>query len=117
MLNNFLLPNFLSVSLLLPIAAALSFTVGGVFMHHSEGLSKFIPSLMVYVTFLLGASFQTLATHQSGMGLTYILVLGLEAVIAVLFSAFLLKEGYSALKLVGIFLVTIGVVFLRSGNS
>jgi multidrug transporter EmrE-like cation transporter len=114
MLNNLFLSNLLSASLLLPIAAAFSFTVGGVFMQFSEGLSRFVPSLMVYVTFLLGASLQTLATRHSGMGLTYILVLGLEAVLAVLLSAFLLQEGYSMLKLTGIFLVVMGVVFLRS---
>ena len=67
MLNNFFLSNFLSASLLLPIAAAFSFTVGGVFMQFSEGLSRFVPSLMVYVTFLLGASLQTLATRHSGI--------------------------------------------------
>lgn len=117
MLNSLSLSNLLSTSLLLPIAAALSFTVGGVFMQLSEGLSRFIPSLIVYVTFLLGASLQTLATRYSGMGYTYILVLGLEAVLAVLFSAFLLKEGYSMAKLAGVFLVTVGVVFLRSSNS
>lgn len=115
--NNLLISNILSISVLLSIAAALSFTIGGVFMQLSEGLSKVLPSLMVYVMFLIGASLQTIATRYSGMGLTYILILGMEAVLAVLFSVLLFKEGYSSLKVTGIVLVTVGVVFLRTGNS
>jgi len=115
--NDFLVLNVLSISVLLSIAAALSFTVGGVFMQLSEGLSKALPSLMVYVMFLAGASLQTMATRYSGMGLTYILILGMEAVLAVLFSVLLFKEGYSFLNVAGMVLVTVGVVFLQTGNS
>ncbi len=96
------------------IGAALAFTTGGIFMQQSEGLTKWMPSVMVYLLFALGASLQTLVTRHSGMGLTYILVLGLEAVLATLFGIVLFKEGYSLLKISGIFLVTLGVVFLRT---
>lgn len=102
---------------LMAIAAALSFTVGGIFMQMSEGLSKFIPTLLIYGMFVMGASFQTLAMRQSEMGITYVLVLGLESVLAVLFSIFFFKEGYSSPKLLGVFLVVLGVVFLRSGEN
>jgi small multidrug resistance pump/quaternary ammonium compound-resistance protein SugE len=101
----------------MPVGAALSFTVGGVFMELSNGLSRPFASLMVYLMFGLGASLQALATQNTGMGITYILVLGLEAVLAVLFSAVLFREDYSALKLVGVFLVAVGITFLRSGNA
>jgi small multidrug resistance pump/quaternary ammonium compound-resistance protein SugE len=100
--------------LLMSFSSALSFTVGGIFMQLSEGLSKPLPSLLVYVMFGLGASLQTLATRQSGMGLTYILVVGLEALLAVVFSIVFFREGYSMTKLLGVFLVAMGVVFLRS---
>jgi multidrug transporter EmrE-like cation transporter len=57
---------------------------------------------------------QTLVTRQSGMGLSYVLILGLEVLMASLFGVVFFKEGYSALKLLGVFLVTIGVAVLRS---
>lgn len=111
---NALLSTLASASVLMPVGAALSFTVGGIFMELSNGLSRPFASLMVYVMFAAGASLQTLATQNSGMGLTYILVLGLEAVLAVVFSALLFREDYTFLKLAGIFLVTMGITFLRS---
>ncbi len=103
--------------LLMSFGSALSFTVGGIFMQLSDGLSKPLPSILVYVLFVMGASLQTLATRQSGMGLTYVLVVGLEAVLAVLFSILFFKEGYSIVKLIGIFLVAMGIMFLRSSAT
>jgi multidrug transporter EmrE-like cation transporter len=99
------------------IAAALAFTTGGVFMQLSHGLTKPFSSIMVYLLFAIGASLQTLVTRQSGMGLSYILVLGLEVLLSSLFACLFFKEGYSALKLFGVFLVTMGVVVLRSEAS
>ncbi|MCG9891563.1 MAG: SMR family transporter [Thermosynechococcaceae cyanobacterium MS004] len=99
------------------IAAALSFTVGGIFMQMSEGLSKLLPTLLLYGMFVTGASFQTLAMRKSEMGITYLLVLGLESVLAVIFSILFFKEGYSVPKLLGIFLIVLGVSFLRSAQS
>lgn len=100
--------------LLMTVSAALSFAIGGIFMEWSDGLSKPLPSLLVYVMFALGASCQALATHESGMGLAYVLVVGLEVVLAVIFSVVFFKEGYSFTKLIGVLLVTIGVVLLKS---
>jgi small multidrug resistance pump len=111
--------NFSPIALLSPtslmsIGAALSFTTGGIFMQLSHGLTKPLPTVLVYLLFALGASLQTLVTRQSGMGLSYVLILGLEVLMASLFSVVFFREGYSALKLFGIFLVTIGVAVLRS---
>lgn len=103
--------------LLMSFSSVLSFTVGGIFMQLSDGLSKPLPTLLVYLMFALGASLQTLATRESGMGLTYVLVIGLEAVLAVTFSILFFKEGYSMAKLVGVFLVAMGIVFLRSSAA
>jgi small multidrug resistance pump len=104
--------------LLIAIGAALSFVLGGVFMQMSQGFSQIIPTISIYLCFGLGATLQTLAMQKSGeMGITYVLIVGLEAVLAVGCGIFFFQEGYSSLKLVGITLVTIGVVLLRSGNS
>lgn len=100
------------------LGAAILFAIGGVFMSRSQGLSQMMPSLAMYGLFLGGASLQTLAINRAdGMALTYVLILGLEAILVMLFGTLILKEGYSVLKLVGIFLITIGVVLLRSGKA
>ena len=49
--------------------------------------------------------------------ITYVLILGLEAVLAVAFGILFFQEGSSPLKLVGITLVIIGVALLRSGSN
>lgn len=103
--------------LLMVLAAAVSFTVGGIFMKFSQGLSYLIPSLLVYFFFCTGASLQTLATGKSDLGGTYIFVLGLEAILALLFGVLLFKENYSFLKLLGVSLVVTGIIFLRTTNT
>ncbi len=84
---------------LMAAGAALFFAIGGIFMQLSDGLSNPMPSLLVYLMFAIGASIQTLAMPQSTMGITYIVVLALEAVLAILFGVLFFKEGYSFLKL------------------
>ncbi|GAB4156828.1 MAG: hypothetical protein Fur0046_36770 [Cyanobacteria bacterium J069] len=97
------------------ISAAVCYTIGGVFMQLSEGLTRFTPSLMIYVCFLGGASLQTYATRLAGvMGLSYILVLGLEAVLSVLFSVLIFREGYTSIKIAGLMLTVLGVALLRA---
>lgn len=100
--------------LLMAIAAALSYTIGGIFMKLSAGFSQLVPSLLVYLLFLIGASLQTYITHNSHLGITYVLVLGLEAMCAVLFSFFIFKESYTMLTIAGIFLIVLGTAFLRA---
>lgn len=103
--------------LLIVLAAAVFFTVGGVCMKLSQGLSHLTPSLLVYVFFCAGASLQTLAMSKSDLGVTYIFVLGLEAVLALLFGVLFFKEHYSFLKLLGVSLIVTGIIFLRTSNS
>ena len=43
------------------MAAALLFTVGGIFMKLSEGLTKFWPTAIVFALFVVGAALQKLA--------------------------------------------------------
>jgi multidrug transporter EmrE-like cation transporter len=100
--------------LFISMSAAFSFAIGGIFMQLSEGFSKPLPSLLVYICFGIGASLQIYATNASSVGITYILVLGLEAIMVFLISNFIFKEPYSLLKVAGIILVVIGVVFLRA---
>ena len=95
------------------IVAALSFSAGGVFMKYSDGLTRFVPALGVFSLFALGAALQTLAMKNSQMGITYLIVLGLEAVTAFVLGVVFFREETSFLKLAGVIVVVIGVALLR----
>ena len=59
--------------------AALLFTVGGVFMKLSEGLTKFWPTVItLFALFLVGAALQTLAMKREDLAVTYLWVVGPE---------------------------------------
>lgn len=99
--------------LLLLILAALSFSVGGLFMKRSAGFAHLWPSVFVFVCFCLGAACQTLAMRRQQMGIVYLLVLGLEAVVTALFSAFLLQEHWSPSRILAVLVIAAGLLLLH----
>jgi small multidrug resistance pump len=103
------------MSLLMATLAALAYTIGGIFMKLSNGLSVPMPTVMVYGCFLTGATLQILLTKGVDLGISYIFVLGLEAILAALFGICIFQEKLSTPHLTGIFLVVMGVALLRSG--
>jgi len=96
--------------------AALSFSIGGYFMKLSAGLTQFRPTVLMFALFALGACLQTLAMRGQQMAVTYIVVLGFEAVAAFCLGVFFLRESSSMIKLAGVGLVLAGIVVLRSGK-
>lgn len=99
---------------ILLITAAFSYSVGGYFMKLSEGLTKVGPTALVLGLFCLGALLQTVAMRHTELSVSYIVVLGLEAVTALLLGLLLLGEGVTLVKVVGVLLVVVGIVILRS---
>jgi multidrug transporter EmrE-like cation transporter len=100
--------------LAMSIAAALAYTIGGIFMKLSAGLTILVPSLLVYLCFGIGASLQAMLTAKSQLGVSYVLVLGLETILAVGFGTMFFKESYSWLGLCGVVLVVAGVAILHT---
>lgn len=97
--------------------AALAFSVGGYFMKLSAGFTQFRPTALVFGFFGLGAALQILAMRGEQMSVTYVVVLGLEAISACCLGIFLLNERSSITKLAGVGLVLAGVLLLRIGKS
>lgn len=102
------------MNVLLLIAAAVSYSVGGYYMKLAEGLTRGTPTLVVLALFGLGALLQTIAMRHSSMSVTYTIVLGIEAITALLLGIFFLGEGVTLMKVAGIGLVCLGIVVLRS---
>ena len=98
---------------MLVLGAAISFTCGGIFMKLSEGLTRPGPTVLLFAFFALGALLQTLAMRGEELGVTYIVVLGVEAIFAFLFGLVLFGETVTLMKAGGIIAVVLGIVALR----
>jgi len=101
------------VNLWLAFAAAVAFAVGGVCMKYSAGLTRPVPTALLFLLFGAGAAAQTLAMRHAQMGATYIFVLGLESVLAFLLGVAVFGEPATPLRIAAVALVTVGVILLR----
>jgi quaternary ammonium compound-resistance protein SugE len=93
--------------------AALSFSLGGYFMKLSAGLTQLRPTIFMFALFGAGTVLQTIAMKGHEMAITYIIVLGLEAITAFCLGVFFLNEGSSPAKVAGVGLVLLGIAVLR----
>ena len=101
------------MQIVLSIAAALLFAVGGLFMKYSNGMTRFPPAATVLLLFCCGAACQGVAMKRSDMGPVYILVLGLEAVTAFLLSIVFLGERATLVRVFAIVLIVAGIALLE----
>ncbi len=101
------------MNLLLSIAAAVAFALGGVCMKYSEGLTRPVPAALIFILFCAGAAAQTMAMRQAEMGATYILVLGLESILAFTLGVLIFSESATPVRILAVLLVTAGIVLLR----
>ena len=63
------------------LAAAL-YVTGGTFMKYSQGLTRLSPTLALVTVFSAGALIQAWAMKHEALGPSYVVVLGLEALLA-----------------------------------
>jgi quaternary ammonium compound-resistance protein SugE len=99
--------------LLLLVLASVAYACGGLFMKQSDGASQLPATLIFVALFAGGALLQSIGMKQADMGVSYVFVLGVEAVAAVLLSALVLHESYTPARLAAIALVVVGIVWLR----
>ena len=95
------------------IAASLAYAVGGLFMKQSLGLRRLAPTLAFIGLFISGSTLQALGMKDKEMGVSYVLVLGMEAVAAMLLSVLILRESYSLSRLAATALIVVGIAWLR----
>jgi quaternary ammonium compound-resistance protein SugE len=101
---------------LLVCLAALSFSAGGYFMKLSDGLRHVPASAAVFALFAAGAALQTLAMRGTPMTNTYVIVLGLEALVTYAIGAALLGEPQTLVRALGVVLTVAGIALLRGGR-
>ena len=101
------------MELLLLVLASVCFAVGGLFMKLSNGAARLGPTITFSLLFLVGALVQAYAMRRADLGVVYIAVLGLEAILAFLFSVALFHESRSPARIAAIVLIVAGVILLR----
>jgi|SRR5579883_16664 len=96
------------------IVAALAFSIGGVLMKLSAGLTRPAPTAGFLGLFVLGASLQSIGMRRTDLSVAYTFVLGVEAAVTVLLSVWYLKESCPPQRLAAIVLIVIGIIWLKS---
>ena len=94
------------------LAAAL-YVAGGILMKYSQGLTKILPALALVICFSAGALVQAWAMRDEALGPSYVVVLGLEALLAVIAGSVMFAEDVTAKTLSGVALVVLGICVLR----
>lgn len=96
------------------LTASVAYAVGGLCMKLSAGLSRPLPTVGLFALFALGAMLQTLGMRRLDLGVAYIMVLGMEAVVAFGLSIGVLGESASLSRLGAVIVVVAGIAWLRS---
>jgi multidrug transporter EmrE-like cation transporter len=97
------------------IMGSLAFSIGGAFMRFSDGFTRFWPSVLIAACFVIGAGFLTKAVERGGLSTTYVVGLGIEAVISVAIGMALLGERLTVAQTAGIAIILIGLATLKHG--
>ncbi len=83
-------------------------------MKWSAGFQNLQATLGVFAAFALGAALQTYAMRVESLGVGYVLVLGMEAVLAVLAGVLFFEEAMAWRNGLGVALVVLGIVLLKA---
>jgi multidrug transporter EmrE-like cation transporter len=102
-----------SMPLVLPVLAALAFTAGGIFMKYADGMRHVTATFLFLIFFVLGAAMLSYAMRGAELGTTYIVVLGIEAALALIFGIVLFSETITVSKMAGVLLIVGGIALLR----
>ena len=88
--------------------------VGSSFMKASEGFTKWLPSIVVVVAYLICFYFLSLALKSIPLGVAYAIWAGLGIVLTAMVSVFIFKQKLDFPAIIGILFIVIGVVIMNS---
>jgi quaternary ammonium compound-resistance protein SugE len=102
------------MALALLLAASTSYAAGGLFMKRSAGLTVLPPTLAFLGLFMAGALLQARGMKDGELGVAYIFVLGVEAVLTAVISTLLLNESLSLSRVGAIAVIVAGIAWLHT---
>jgi len=82
-------------------------------MKASEGLSRLIPSLFIFVCYVLSLVFLTLSLRKLEIGLVYAIWSGIGTALITAIGVVYFKESLSLIKVLSILLIIFGVIGLN----
>jgi len=94
------------------ILAIIMEVIGTTNMKLSEGFTKTLPSILMFVFYVFSFAFLTLALKKIDLSLTYAIWSGVGTALIATIGFLYFKEPVTAIKLVSIGLIVIGVVGL-----
>lgn len=96
------------------LGAAFLYAFGAVFMKSSDGLRNALPAAALYACFAAGATLQALALRHMDIGTGNTVVLGVEAIAALLLGIAIFHEAVTPTRLLAVAMVATGVWLLRN---
>jgi small multidrug resistance pump len=87
--------------------------VGTTCMKLSEGFTRLIPSVLVFVLYMVSFAFMILALKKLELGVVYAIWAGLGTALIALIGIVWFQESVSLLKIVSIVFIVLGVMGLR----
>ena len=99
------------------LTAAACFTGGGLLTKPAAGMSRLVPTLAMFGLFVVGAGLLAMAVkHDGEVGPAYLVVVGLETVLAFALGVALYGEQLTAPRIAAVVLVMGGTAMLASGG-
>ncbi len=95
------------------ILAILSEVAGTTNMKLSQGFTKTLPSILIFVFYGISFTFLTLALKKIDVSIAYAIWSGLGTALIVMVGILFFKEPVTIIKLVSIGLIVVGVVGLH----
>ncbi|MCP4132215.1 MAG: multidrug efflux SMR transporter [bacterium] len=96
------------------LVLAILFEVAGTTcMKFSDGFTRLIPSVLLFVFYIISFTFLTFALKKIDIGIAYAIWSGLGTFIITLIGIFWFSEPATAIKMISISLIVLGVVGLN----
>jgi small multidrug resistance pump len=105
------------MSWILLIAAICMEVCGTTCLKLSDGLSKWLPSVLIFVFYGLSFTMMAFAVKKLDLSLTYAIWSGVGTFLIALIGFFWFKEQFTLLKAFSMALVIVGVIGLNLGKS
>ncbi|RLI78313.1 QacE family quaternary ammonium compound efflux SMR transporter [Archaeoglobales archaeon] len=95
------------------VLAIISEVIGTTNMKLSQGFTKLIPSILIFVFYGISFTFLTLALKKIDVSIAYAIWSGLGTALIVIIGFLFFREPVTVVKLVSIGLIVVGVVGLH----
>ena len=91
--------------------------MGTTCMKLSEGFTRIVPSVLVFVLYMVSFAFMILALKKMELGVVYAIWAGLGTALIAVIGIVWFQESVSLLKIVSIVFIVLGVVGLRLSEA